>query len=274
MILFLRKIRWFLRNFKEITPYTRLANIPQNSKIAFIHNTNSHGNEINYFSDGMLIWNNCDCLEEEIFKNAYTKSLEVNDWRGIDGKGMDMRWRYYLICFFADQAKKLQGDYVECGVYKGGYSKAIIEYTDFNSLNKTFYLLDTFEGLAAELASEEEKKNNLLEKYSHYENTYEFVKKTFQKDHVQIIKGKIPDTLSVCDTTQIAFLSIDMNMVFPEIEALHYFWDKLISGAIIVLDDYGFFAHIEQKKAFDKFAMEKSINILSLPTGQAIIFKP
>lgn len=274
MYYFLRKIRWFLRNYKEITPYTRLANIPENSKIVYIHHTPSHGNQINYFSDGMLIWNNCDCLEEEKIKNAYAKSLTVNDWRGTDGKGMDMRWRYYIICFFANHVKKLQGDFVECGVYKGGYSKAIIEYINFNTLNKTFYLLDTFEGLAPELASEAEKANKLLEKYSHYENTFESVKMTFNNDNVKIIKGKIPDTLSLCDSKQICFLSIDMNMVFPEIEALKYFWDKLVIGAVIVLDDYGFSAHIEQKKAFDKFAMEKSVNILSLPTGQAIIFKP
>jgi hypothetical protein len=65
-----------------------------------------------------------------------------------------------------------------------------------------------------------------------------------------------------------------MNCVEPEIQAANYFWDKLVSGAVMILDDYGFGPHIEQKKAFDIFAKEKKVEILSLPTGQAIIFKP
>jgi len=39
------------------------------------------------------------------------------------------------------------------------------------------------------------------------------------------------------------------------------------------LDDYGFNLHIEQKIAFDKFALDKGVQILQLPTGQGVIFK-
>ena len=65
-----------------------------------------------------------------------------------------------------------------------------------------------------------------------------------------------------------------MNMVFPEISAANYFWDKIVPGGLILLDDYGFHAHLEQKKAFDEFAITKNVEIISLPTGQALIFKP
>ena len=39
------------------------------------------------------------------------------------------------------------GDFVECGVNKGFLSSAIMEYLDWNSLDRGFYLLDTFAGL-------------------------------------------------------------------------------------------------------------------------------
>ena len=65
-----------------------------------------------------------------------------------------------------------------------------------------------------------------------------------------------------------------MNCAVPEIAAAEYFWDKLVSGAVIVLDDYGWVCHIEQKLAFDEFASRKNVQVLVLPTGQGLIFKP
>jgi hypothetical protein len=65
-----------------------------------------------------------------------------------------------------------------------------------------------------------------------------------------------------------------MNVTKPEIDAMEYFWDKLVSGAVLIHDDYGFPQHINQKHAVDAFAKQKNVPVLSLPTGQAIIFKP
>ena len=84
----------------------------------------------------------------------------------------------------------------------------------------------------------------------------------------------IPETLKECKAEKICYLSIDMNVVAPEIAAANFFWDKLVSGGVMILDDDGFPAHIEQKIAFDKFAAEKGVQILYLPTAQGIIFKP
>jgi hypothetical protein len=60
----------------------------------------------------------------------------------------------------------------------------------------------------------------------------------------------------------------------PKIAAAEYFWSRIVSGGVIILDDYGFPHHINQKLAFDQFAKERNVQILCLPTGQGIIFKP
>jgi hypothetical protein len=65
-----------------------------------------------------------------------------------------------------------------------------------------------------------------------------------------------------------------MNCAAPEIAAAEYFWDKLVPGAVIVLDDYGWKIHYEQKEKFDRFAARKGVRVLALPTGQGLIFKP
>ena len=107
----------------------------------------------------------------------------------------------------------------------------------------------------------------------HYENVYDRVVKTFSSFNTKIIKGIVPNTLEECKADKICYLSIDMNCVEPEIAAANYFWDKLVIGGVVILDDYGFPLHIEQKKAFDIFAKEHYQSILYLPTGQGVIIK-
>jgi hypothetical protein len=48
----------------------------------------------------------------------------------------------------------------------------------------------------------------------------------------------------------------------------------LTDGAVIVLDDYGWRKHEEQRVAFDDFARQRGVQVLALPTGQGLIFKP
>jgi hypothetical protein len=53
--------------------------------------------------------------------------------------------------------REKEGDFVECGVNRGGLSRAVIHYVDFEKLNKRFWLLDTYEGLVDSLISQDER---------------------------------------------------------------------------------------------------------------------
>ena len=252
---FLKKIRWFFRNYDLIDRSSNLYG-------AFLYGP------ITYNTDGLATCLNCDFIKEPRFQKAYQAAAATNPWPNFT-----LHWRVYIVCFFADQVKSLEGDYVECGVNTGAYSKAIIEYSQFNSLNKIFHLLDTFDGLIADQLTEKEKVAGLDKYLGQYKNVYEGVLETFKNDRVNIIKGTVPETLPLCYTEKVAYLSIDMNCVEPEVAALEYFYDKVVPGGVIILDDYGFPQHIHQKIAHDKFAKQKGISILSLPTGQGIILK-
>ena len=65
-----------------------------------------------------------------------------------------------------------------------------------------------------------------------------------------------------------------MNCVGPARATAEYFWANLVSGAAMVIDDYGWSEHFAQKTAFDEFAKAKAVSILSLPTGQGVLLKP
>lgn len=221
-----------------------------------------------YNQDGLASRHNCDFMKDEHFMYCYNsavaKGLHVDD---------KIHWRVHVACWAALHAKNMDADFVECGVNKGFISKIIMDYIRFNEKQNKFYLLDTYEGLSEKYVTVGEKEKGIMN-YK-YLPCYDLVKEVFQNyENAIIIKGTVPDTLKEVKSNKIGYLYIDMNCIIPELEALEYFWPRMIKGGIILFDDYGWSLHIDQKMAFDKFAKEKGVEILSLPTGQGMMIKP
>lgn len=192
--------------------------------------------------------------------------------------GLDhpMYWRLHVALFFARRGLALEGDFVECGVWRGFLSAAITNYLGWERVNKTLFLFDTFEGLVDDLLTDAERANvaKLEHLRPYYRDCFDAVQKNFaQYSNVRIIKGIVPDSLKTQPIERVAYLSLDMNCAVPEIEAAEFFWDRLANSAAIVLDDYGFVSYEEQKRAFDDFARRKGTQVLALPTGQGVILK-
>ena len=230
---------------------------------------------ITYASDMLYSFHNCDFIHEDRFKRAYAlgKATDVNN---TVLSNTEIYWRVHILCWAASQAQHLEGDFVDCGVNTGIFSRAVIDYIDFNKTGKTYYLLDTFEGLDERYSTPLERERELNKKYNiHKDALVEQVQETFKEFKVKIIKGPVPETLSQVPASPIAYLSIDMNCVQPEVAALNFFWDKMVPGGIIILDDYGYCnAFMEQKHAHDEFARTHGVEILTLPTCQGMIIKP
>lgn len=158
-------------------------------------------------------------------------------------------------------------------MHRGGYAAAIAKYLDFGSLDRKIYLLDTFAGIPQELVSDAEKEHGVLD--YEYGDSFDAVQRTFAPyPNVELVRGRIPDTLRQVPSELISFLSLDLNNAALEIAAAEVFWPRLDPGAVVVLDDYGWERHIEQKRAFDKFAAEHGVSVLPLPTGQGLMIKP
>lgn len=222
-----------------------------------------------YNEDGLVTSHYAGFCDEPRFHSAYIAGRNTGSW-----PHGDLRWRAHVVCWAAERAVELEGDFVECGVNRGGYALTAMKYIGFERLSRRFFLLDTFEGLVAEQLTGEERSAGL--RGGGYTPCYEAVLKTFApySPKVRVIKGAVPGTLSQVDTDRIAFLSIDMNAREPEIAAANYFWDRLAPGAAMLLDDYGWRKHAAQRIAFDEFARKRGIPLLALPTGQGLIMKP
>lgn len=222
-----------------------------------------------YNQDGLVSSHYAGFMDEERFRTSYAAGSATGSW-----PHGDLHWRAHVICWAAARGASLRGDFVECGVNRGGFALTSMKYVGFERLGKKFFLLDTFEGLVDKQLSADERSVGL--RGGGYRPCYAAVLDTFAPygEAVRVIKGVVPETLAHVDAEQVAFLSIDMNAREPEIAAAEFFWDKLASGAAMVLDDYGWRKHASQRVAFDAFARHRNVPLLALPTGQGLILKP
>lgn len=227
-----------------------------------------------YDHDGLLSKHNHEFMEEPSFIKAYE--------RGCKAAGQDYKWywRVHIGLWAASTAVKLGGDFVECGVNRGFLSSAIMEFLDWDKLNHTFYLLDTFSGLDEKYVSKNEIDNGILDRNKKsidtgfYTTEISSVINNFsQWKNIEIVQGSIPETLKEIKSNSIAFLHIDLNCSIPEVESLNYLWPRIIVGGVVLLDDYAYFGYQSQKEAMDEWAQLNNVTIASLPTGQGLIIK-
>ena len=233
-----------------------------------------------YDSDDLRVClKNMAWMHEPRFVEAYAKGMDSGHkiCREPGSKtDIHIEWRVHVICWAAWQAAQLAGDFVECGVNTGIFSLAACNYIDFNRTGKSFYLFDTFRGIPLEqITGEERALNREQESDLYYQECFETTKRNFAPyPKAVLVRGKVPDTLETVLIDRVCYLSIDMNIVFPEIAAIRHFWPKLTSGAPVILDDYAWLGYAPQKDAMDEFAESAGCKILSLPTGQGLLIKP
>lgn len=225
---------------------------------------NTRGYKILYYPDNLWTYAGNSFDSDPRFIAAWARIHEhVGNIRRID-------WRLHIVLALAEYCSHLEGDFVECGTFRGINAHAILGFLDFKSLNKKFYLFDTWTGLSEQRLHSFEKDRAVRR----YDDCYAEVKATFaDTPDVILIQGLVPDTLSQVAWNKVCFLHLDMNCVLPEEAAAEFFWDKIVPGGVIISDDYSHPGYEAQKAAFEKFARSKGAMVLSLPTGTGVIFK-
>ena len=183
-------------------------------------------------------------------------------------------WRLHVLTWAAHNALNVDGDFVECGVLKGFCSEVICKYVRFQDLPRQYFLYDTFSGLPEQTSTEDERNRYRSYKDIDSENLYRQVCEKFSAyRNVRVVRGVVPDSFQEAVPNKIAFLHIDMNSEKAELLALESLFDKVVPGGIIILDDFGWNASINQCKAELAFMRNRGHSILELPTGQGMVLK-
>lgn len=212
-----------------------------------------------FTGDNLFTYNkNLSFLGDDKFMRVFEANTE-----GVSEKAVI--WRTHVLTWAARRGLVLDGDFVECGTYKGNSARVICEYLDFKATGRKFYLYDLFE-------HSDDMAHHAMP--DHGEGLYGWVTDRFADiDSVIVTKGSVPQTLSETEPEKIAFLHIDMNDAAAEIGALKMLFDRVAFGAFVVLDDYGWRGYRTQKDMEDAFFAELGYSVLELPTGQGLVIK-
>jgi O-methyltransferase len=188
-------------------------------------------------------------------------------------------WRLHTLVWAAQNGLALDGDFVECGVFKGDFAWVVAQATDFARQPKTFYLYDTFEGFAPAYSTPADYPDapgflDFADNIYRDPAIYAGVMRRFADcANIRVVRGVVPDVLAEGAPQRIAFLHIDLNSPAAEIGALDILFDRVVPGGTIVFDDYGWHLFRRQKEAEDAFMAARGYRILELPTGQGMVIK-
>ena len=174
----------------------------------------------------------------------------------------------------------IKGDFVECGVWRGGSSMVIAKMlSNRNITDRKLYLYDTFEGMSEPTENDKDLKGKKASE-SLKEDTQNKDKETsiwcladlsdvkknlkltnFTSENIIYVKGKVEDTIpETVPQSNIALLRLDTDWYESTKHELIHLFPKLETNGILIIDDYG---HWEGcKKAVDEYLKENRINIL------------
>jgi len=174
-------------------------------------------------------------------------------------------------------ANQIPGDFVECGVWKGGSAMVMMKtLQQMGAADREIHLYDTFTGMTAPTekdksafeADTQKAYDALKEKggvchwaYASLEEARKNIASTgYDQKKVHFIVGRVEDTLPAQAPERIAMLRLDTDFYeSTKVEMIHLF-PRLISGGVLILDDYG---HWEgARAAVDEYVGENKIKLL------------
>lgn len=180
--------------------------------------------------------------------------------------------RCYMIHKFVKHCLHLRGDLAECGVYKGGTAYLIAYTIKHSSANdKRMHLFDTFTGMP---------DNAVKKRDSHKEGDFGDVSLDSVKHYlsefpnVKYYPGVIPKTFKSVQDKRFSFVHIDVDIYPTARDCCQFFYNRIVTGGIMIFDDYGFPGYkLAEKLAVDEFFSDKPESPISLRTGQCIVIK-
>ncbi|MGB7611843.1 MAG: TylF/MycF/NovP-related O-methyltransferase, partial [Candidatus Acidiferrum sp.] len=151
------------------------------------------------------------------------------------------------------EKEKVPGDVIECGVCNGGTAALLARFATRSRLNRTIWLLDSFQGMPVTTPEDGDAAKAHVGKEV---GDVERVKAVLQRvgaemSRVRIVSGWFQDTFPTVSASQIALLNIDADWYESVKLCLETFYDRVVRGGFISFDDYGHWPGC--RKAVDEF---------------------
>jgi O-methyltransferase len=169
-------------------------------------------------------------------------------------------------------AQRVPGDFVECGVCRGGSMMAVaLTLRQLEVTDRTLWLYDTYSGMTAPTAIDVRNVDgatpapdfvsgclnggghrwanaSVAEARSNMEST------GYPTDRIRYVVGRVEDTLPEEVPEQVALLRLDTDFHDSTRHELEHLYSRLVKRGVLLLDDYGSWQGF--RKAVDDFVAD------------------
>lgn len=214
-------------------------------------------------ANNFLNWPLIDAEFLEVFQKQ-----ALFGWKEVSGPKIQ---RMYMVRNLILSTNGLEGDWAECGVFKGSTSLIMAEYNNRYKILKpgsVVHLFDSFEGLADPTI--EDVGTDMVK--GDYLGTLKEVKNNLSNyDCFVYHQGWIPNRFDDVKDRKFSFVHIDVYFYEPVRDSLEFFLPRMVDGGLIVLDDYGCKQTPGALRAADEVSESYGYKVAALPYGQAFI---
>jgi O-methyltransferase len=182
----------------------------------------------------------------------------------------------------------IPGAIVECGVWRGGSMQAVARTLLAKGVDdRDLHLFDTFEGMpepgerdrrhdgaaAAELLRTRPKGAKVWA-IAGLDDVRAGMEQTgYPAERVHYHPGRVEETVPAEAPDEIALLRLDTDWYDSTKHELEHLYDRVPSGGVILLDDYGYWEGA--REAVDEFVQRTGVRLLLVPMGSGrIAVKP
>jgi hypothetical protein len=200
---------------------------------------------------------------------------ELSKWREKNYGDRDAIRVFYFMRLIELVAKLPDGDYIEMGTQYGGTAKLIYEWMQ---PDRQLYCFDTFVGFPQVDLDAEFKvafhgfTTDSIQPLA-MEKVHDIITDNKSSDRLNMIAGRVPETLPPYNDHCFRFAHLDMDLYEPTRAALEWLWPRMVPGAIILLHDYPLPG---VRKAVDDFVAP--LAQIPIPMGDRfgsiVIYKP
>ena len=178
--------------------------------------------------------------------------------------------RLYVLYILARNAVRLDGDFLECGVYRGGTARMLAAFVAAQPQPKgKLHLFDTFSGMP-----ETDARVDLHKKGDFADTSLEEVQRVVgHPELVAFHPGWVPNTFSEIGDSRVAMAHVDVDIYRSVWDCCEFIYPRLRPGSAMVFDDYGFPSCPGARKAVDEFFAGRPESPMVLQTGQAIVIR-
>lgn len=202
-----------------------------------------------------------------------TELALIERYENFTMTSVERRWALISSIKYLNAAS-VEGDIVECGVWRGGNMLIAKDLCRESPIARKFYLFDTFSGMSEPTEDDVSHANmpasdkfQLRRRQAHTDWAYASLREVTENfrraqlldDSIVFVRGKVEDTLTDERNRprRIALLRLDTDWYESTKAELEILYPLLVPGGVLIVDDYGHWAGAH--KAVDEYFRDEPV---------------